>query len=561
MGLIVLPPDTRVAGQVDPPGDADKLTDAAVAMYARSYISPSGDPSGVTDLANLAIAEATSQTVFFAPGTYWGNFVKQPNLHWQGSGRAQTIMKAPAASNAPVLTSAGFAGLTLTGSTGGVTSFAIRDMTFDGNASAQSVPAAFGVGIYGCDYLIENVSVRNCLAIDGLYTEWSVSGSAGSAPDKSMESMYRYLRVHDNTCTGADWHHRGPHDSSVHGCWIYNGTTSQLGYWPEAPFGTYTATGLSGTAVSSTPSTVTLNSTISLPTAGTATIPSAGGTVTLAWTGTTATTLTGVTAAGGSGNYTSNTVTVLAYSGAASMVYGMHVWGTHSIAVVADAATMFHGCEAEGATTGQVLIRSGTQWNGGRVFAGGATAYGFQLGDTTNQASQSKLNWPVISGFTGGVASKAYINVVNEAQGSHEALCILSGTNQAVFGTFATASHHKIIFEGGGSTTPAIVAATGAGTGPPTPTVTNATDMRALIGWGTGTTPLAAPANQVLITYAQPKPGTPAIAMWPMNAATAALGPYLANVSTTGFNVGFATTPAASQIAGFYQVGFADVTG
>lgn len=74
--------------------------------------------------------------------------------------------------------------------------------------------------------------------------------------------------------------------------------------------GTYT-TSLNATAVASTPGTITLASgtTLGLSTAGSATIPSAGGTVTISWTGTTLTTLTGVTHTGGSGNYSSNTLT------------------------------------------------------------------------------------------------------------------------------------------------------------------------------------------------------------------------------------------------------------
>lgn len=73
---------------------------------------------------------------------------------------------------------------------------------------------------------------------------------------------------------------------------------------------TKTASGLSGTAVSSTPGTVTLASgdTNGLCVPGFVTIPSAGGTVTLNYTGITTTTLTGVTHTGGSGNYSSNTL-------------------------------------------------------------------------------------------------------------------------------------------------------------------------------------------------------------------------------------------------------------
>jgi len=83
-----------------------------------------------------------------------------------------------------------------------------------------------------------------------------------------------------------------------------------LGYAAYA--GTYT-TSLNATAVTSTPATITLASgtTYGLSTAGSATMPSAGGTVTISWTGgpgTTLNTLTGVTHTGGSGNYTSNTL-------------------------------------------------------------------------------------------------------------------------------------------------------------------------------------------------------------------------------------------------------------
>lgn len=71
---------------------------------------------------------------------------------------------------------------------------------------------------------------------------------------------------------------------------------------------------LTGTAVASTPGTITLASgtTAGLSTAGSVTCPSAGGTVTISYTGgpgTTLNTLTGCTASGGSGNYTSNTLT------------------------------------------------------------------------------------------------------------------------------------------------------------------------------------------------------------------------------------------------------------
>jgi hypothetical protein len=103
------------------------------------------------------------------------------------------------------------------------------------------------------------------------------------------------------------------------GCWIESPwpppvlvanapRLNALGYLAYA--GTY-ASSLTGTAVASTPGTITLASgtTFGLPTAGFVTCPSAGGTVTITFTGTTGTALTGCTTAGGSGNYTSSTLT------------------------------------------------------------------------------------------------------------------------------------------------------------------------------------------------------------------------------------------------------------
>jgi hypothetical protein len=402
------------------------------------------------------------------------------------------------------------------------------------------------------------VSVRNCLAKDGLYTEWGLAGTP--TPEGAMESHVRMLRVHGNTLTGAGWHNRGPHDTHVFGAFIYSNTTSAYGYWAESTGGTYTATGLSGTAVSSTPATITLNTTLNLPAAGTVTMPSAGGTVTITYTGVTATTLTGCSAAGGSGNYTSNTVTPPGYAGTAAIITGMHIWGSHSIGYVLDCETHIANSEAEGATTGQVLVRAGNcNWDGGKVFypSGGSNpGYGFQLGDTANQCSALSMNQPLLTGFAGGASAQAAINIVNTASGHYRAT-IFHSSGQAVFGTFQPYELRKISW--GGTTTPSIAAAAGAGTSPPAPTVSNGSDNRGAANWGTGTTPAA--GSQVTVTYAQTKPGTPTVVICPGNSLTAALQPYIINSSSTAFTVGVAVAPAAGQSAGTYSVVYADGTG
>jgi hypothetical protein len=65
----------------------------------------------------------------------------------------------------------------------------------------------------------------------------------------------------------------------------------------------------------------------------------------------------------------------------------------------------------------------------------------------------------------------------------------------------------------------------------------------------------------VTVTFAQNKPRVPAVAVWPLNAATAALQPYVTSMTVTGFQVAAGVAPAASQAVGTYQVGYADVTG
>ena len=139
-------------------------------------------------------------------------------------------------------------------------------------------------------------------------------------------------------------------------------------------------------------------------------------------------------------------------------------------------------------------------------------------------------------------------------------LCQLSSGNQAIYGTLAVISHRKIIMVQGGATVPGIaIQGTGAGTGPPAPTVSNATDLRLTANLGTGTGPAA--GVQARITWAQPKPGTPKLVISAENAATALLAPYLINFSGTVVDIGFGTAPAASQATGTYVVGITDVTG
>jgi hypothetical protein len=102
----------------------------------------------------------------------------------------------------------------------------------------------------------------------------------------------------------------------------------------------------------------------------------------------------------------------------------------------------------------------------------------------------------------------------------------------------------------------AVTAAAGAnaGTTPPAPVVTGSTDVRGLITWGTGTGPAA--GDMVDVTFPTAWAAAPYVTVTPINAATAALLPYVPATTTTGFSINVQAAPAASQANTVYGVQF-----
>lgn len=531
-------------------------------------VSPSGDTTGVTDTAAIQAAEdaltASGGILTLASGTYWVKtggstaLTKRSNVTWRGAGRGITIIKLASSANQPVLQSDGFAALTMTGSnTAGVTGCAIRDITFDGNASAQGVAAPAGVRLYGFDYAIEQVSIRNCRAVDALYLEWGTFGGPG-LPEGGMEARYSGLRIHGNTLTGAAWRHRGPHDSVIHDVMIH-GNNGAVGFWPETTGYAYSvAAGSNGVDVSTFAGSgvLNINTVVGLPTSGTVQVATGSGTRTLTYAGTAGgTQLTGVTATGAGVLSTAGAVTPPAYAGSAALVSAMHVWGNHTWAAIADANTKFVNCELEGAVTGQLLVRGGdVSWSGGRIFYLPGTSnpgLGIQLGDATQTCNGFMLNDPDMTGFAGTSAATAAINVVATASGQYRAH-IFQPTGRAIWGSSLQAYEPRQFAFAGGTQTPSVAASAGLGSSPPAPTLANASDLRGSIRMGSGTSTTSGSA--VGVTWGQQKPGTPTITISPGNAVTAALQPYVINGTSTGFTVGFAVAPAVSQVAATYEV-------
>jgi hypothetical protein len=98
------------------------------------------------------------------------------------------------------------------------------------------------------------------------------------------------------------------------------------------------------------------------------------------------------------------------------------------------------------------------------------------------------------------------------------------------------------------------VAGSNAGTSPPAPVSTGATDARGNITFGTGTTPAA--GNMVVVTFGTAYAAAPVVLLTEKNAATALLKTFVAAVSTTAFTVALQAAPAASQANTVYAFGY-----
>lgn len=107
-----------------------------------------------------------------------------------------------------------------------------------------------------------------------------------------------------------------------------------------------------------------------------------------------------------------------------------------------------------------------------------------------------------------------------------------------------------------GGSAPAGAAATANGTAPPAPTVTG-NDQRGLVSFGSGTSPTT--GTQVTLTFASATgwvTTAPYVQLQALNAATAALQPYVASCTATVLSIGFGVAPAASQAVGTYKLGY-----
>lgn len=156
-----------------------------------------------------------------------------------------------------------------------------------------------------------------------------------------------------------------------------------------------------------------------------------------------------------------------------------------------------------------------------------------------------------------GLGAQANRMVAYLASGGAFAVRAASGTGARSSGAelfYVDTFGHLVVGTGTGTpAAPTAAAGANAGTTPPAPVVSAASrDQRGSLTFGTGTAPAA--GAQAVLTFANAYPAAPFVTITPLNAATAALQPYVSATAAGSFTVSFGVAPAASQANTVYSL-------
>ena len=206
---------------------------------------------------------------------------------------------------------------------------------------------------------------------------------------------------------------------------------------------------------------------------------------------------------------------------------------------------------------GTELAASGNQLIGGIPLTDDSTTFIAAMG--ANEAS-------AISVYTNGAGSAVQTFRLVGSGGKKKHLRVTAGSVleflSDAFALIATLSDTGLLWITGGlkvtgkilkaGSSPTIAAQAGAGSTPPTPTLLRATDMGGTAQWGTGSSPAA--GTQVRVTFTSAYTNPPTVILSPANAATAALHPFVTQVTIGYMDIQVAIAPAATQPADTYAV-------
>jgi hypothetical protein len=162
------------------------------------------DTAAITNAINAANTPSGG-VVFFPAGTYiTGPQTIYSNITYLGSGVGASIIQLKPGSNAALFKADQFDANTGTTNTG-ISKFAFRQLTLDGNKAGQTAKS-LGLQIYGYNYVVDSVWIQNCYG-GGVYSEWN-------GPANPMEAYWSNFKIWNWSQPGSiglDWN--GPHDS------------------------------------------------------------------------------------------------------------------------------------------------------------------------------------------------------------------------------------------------------------------------------------------------------------------------------------------------------------
>jgi hypothetical protein len=237
-----------IGGGVDYATDAETITGTSTTKVVtpaglaaatpdhdvRNYGAVGNGTTDDTVAIQAAIDAATTNggTVLFPAGTFIAAaLVVKSNVTFRGQGVGATIVKLKASANVDLFVTENFA--TLTGGTtaAGPSQFRFENLCLDGNRANNT--AGWPLRIYGCNYTIANVHIRNGKS-GGVWTQW---GSGGT----NMESHWANFKIFNSEGVVLDF--SGPHDSILVNGSVFNDSTQsstagKLVYFHGAASGT-----------------------------------------------------------------------------------------------------------------------------------------------------------------------------------------------------------------------------------------------------------------------------------------------------------------------------------
>lgn len=195
---------------------ATEFPDQGPWVDVRAYGAVPG--AGIDNTKAINTALSTGRAVYI-PAGIWGvsrlDFGSGSSIVGEGMGK--TILKLLPGANTPIVMGKEYKQYAMVNSLSGVYGWSIKDLTIDGNKQANPQGDA-GIKIYGYNFRIENVEVRNCRG-GGIISEWTTLPNSPKI-DLDFEDAYlSNVRVHDNDGPGIIW--GGPHDSSWNSVVVY----------------------------------------------------------------------------------------------------------------------------------------------------------------------------------------------------------------------------------------------------------------------------------------------------------------------------------------------------